>query len=204
MRCDIRNCEGLFDPLSNHDIMLGLSEERKEKILKFKNEADRKRSLMAGIMIRDNLAEYGISQGDIKVTDNGRLYVDEAYNIDFNISHSGNYVLMVIGDGRLGCDIELVRDRNTSVAKRCFTKGELDWITKQDDETLGFYRIWTARESYAKMTGEGILLDFKKYGVCVVDNGEVEVYRESKKQDCIIEQYLYDNDYVISICCEVL
>ena len=162
---------------------------------------------MAGLMIHDNLKAYGVNPDDIVTSDNGRLTVP---GIDFNISHSGDYVIMGISDtkksdgrsARIGCDIEQIRDRNTNLAKRYFALSELEWIDKCEDKTKAFYQIWTARESYSKMTGEGILLDFKKYRVDMNDMGVSAIYRDNKKQDCIINQWLLDNDYIISVCVE--
>ncbi len=217
IECHIKGCMNLDDPFYNSEILSELTDERKDKILKLKNEPDRKRSLMAGLMIRDNLKTYGINQEDIKVTDNGRPYVS---GIDFNVSHSGDYVVMALSDGKVGCDIEQVKDRNCSAVNRCFKPSEIKWIEESEDKILAFYRIWTARESYIKLTGEGILLDFKSYEVKIKDSlslpkvegditnatplGVAEVYREGKKVDCVIAQWLFAENYVISVCGEIL
>ena len=241
----IQSCSDLPDPLTDPDIMVGLGVERREKILRLKHASDRKRSLMAGLMIRDNLKAYGINPDEIRTSDNGRPFIcdndgiTEVPGIDFNISHSGDYVVMGIYDmrgsngsvARIGCDIEQIRDRNTKIAKRYFDEAELEWIEQEEDKIRAFYQIWTARESYIKMTGEGILLDFKSYRVktttpkVVGDNiqrqddvqrqdgiqlvsdtasttplGVSTIYRDGKKEDYIINQWLLDDNYIISIC----
>lgn len=204
-----------MDPLTCLHVMDGLSEVRRDKILRLKNEADRKRSLMAGIMIRDNLLKCGFSQDDILISDNGRPYID---GIDFNVSHSGDYVVMVISDeASVGCDIELMRDRSVSPAQKYFSDAEKAWIDSEADKIPAFYRIWTARESYIKLTGEGILLDFSRYEVNVLDvpgsmdaiggditnatpMGVAEVVRDGERSACVIYQWIYDKEYVISVC----
>ena len=243
LKCFINDCSQLLDPLTNPDIMDGLGAGRREKILRLKHAFDRKRSLMAGIMIRDNLTAYGVNPDNISTNNTGRPFIsggsdrNEVPGIDFNISHSGDYVIMGISDvkrqdgsiARIGCDIEQIRDRNTKIAERYFDETELVWIEQADDKTRAFYQIWTARESYIKMTGEGILLDFKKYRVEMSDTplggaganiqqhagiqlvsdttlatpiGVSEAYRDNRKQACTINQWLLDDDYIISICTE--
>lgn len=227
IECYIKECMSLRDPLESPGIMSDLSDTRKEKILKYKMPADRKRGLQAGLMIHEALESKGRNDDEIIITDNGRPTIE---GMDFNVSHSGDYVMLVVSDKKVGCDIERIKDRNYSVARKYFSESEKEWMAESDNMDLAFYRIWTARESYIKLTGEGILLDFSKYEVKhpskdeprnsynekgdsvtffgIPDNlvdgeflGNFEVIREQKKQDVTINQWLYDNDYVVSVCC---
>lgn len=215
IECYIKGCMDLDDPFYVPEILSGLSEDRRNRIMKYKMPNDRKRGLQAGIMIRDILKVHGRSQDEIIVSDNGRPIIE---GLDFNISHSGKYVMMVISDDKVGCDIERIKGRNYSVAKRYFSEGEKNYLDESTDKDLSFYRIWTARESYIKYTGEGILLDFTKYEVNILDDiedyedilpsnicdgeylGLVSINREDSLQNVIIKQWLYDNKYVASVC----
>lgn len=213
VKCHIRECESLEDPIESPELMSDLSDIRCKAIMKLKMVDDRKRSLAAGMLIRDVLAKHGKSQQDIVISDNGRPTVE---GMDFNVSHSGSYVIIVTSDSCVGCDIEHIRNRNYSVAKRYFATEEIAWIDNANNKDEVFYRIWTARESYSKSTGEGILLDFKKYEIRpdatmdkprgILDEegakylGSCEVIREGKLQECIIYQWLYKCEYIISIC----
>ncbi len=213
IECIIGNCIDLDDPFFNREIMSRLSDARKEKILKLKQPEDRKRSLRAGLMIHENLLRYGKNLEDIVISNNGRPSIE---GIDFNISHSGKYVIMAISDSGVGCDIEHIRDRNVTPAKKCFSDNELSWMNESEDATLSFYRIWTARESYIKLTGEGILLEFDRYEISFDDEmckdvpvnltgsflGSARVIRDNKTQEYIIYQWLYDEEYVVSVCME--
>lgn len=208
----------LDDPFEMPDNMSGLLDMRREKIMKYKMPDDRKRSLRAGLMIKDVLGEHGISQEEIKYTDNGRPFIE---GLDFNVSHSGEYVMLALSSSRVGCDIERIKERNYSVARRYFSDGEKQWLEESDNKELAFYSIWTAKESYIKLTGEGILLDFTKYEVCPVkaENEKMEnslpydilngkylgaftIKRENSLVNVIIRQWLYDDNYVVSICSE--
>ena len=65
-----------------------------------------------------------------------------------------------------------------------------------------FCRLWTMREAYIKMTGEGMRLDFRKFEV----RPELEwkknslcIFREGVKEDCHIQEYGAEG-YCISVC----
>ncbi len=80
----------------------------------------------------------------------------------FNISHSGNALAAAFCERETGIDIERIKKPNFKVADRFFCETEKDYIKKSDDPELAFFRIWTAKEAYAKFTGRGIDADFKK------------------------------------------
>ena len=78
----------------------------------------------------------------------------------FNLSHSGDRVMLVVSDAPCGCDIERRRpDRDLAgLARHCLHPGAL-----ADFERLGatpelFYRFWTLGESYMKGVGKGFAL----------------------------------------------
>lgn len=163
--CILRNCSELPDPAEVREILGGLSEARVEKILRYKRAEDRKRSAMAGMMIRDELPRFGISQEQIRTSEKDRPFVDG--ETDFNLSHSGDYVLMAVSDGRVGCDIEQVKAVRERVLDHCCSEAEKIWCRNfpEAKRASAFCRIWTAKESYIKMTGEGLSLGFSKYEI---------------------------------------
>src|SRR5688572_25149287 len=83
----------------------------REKNLRFVRWQDRQANLIGNILLIESLRRFGFG-GDslerLKYNEYGRPYISE--EIDFNISHSGEYVLCVAGKGiRLGVDIERIR-----------------------------------------------------------------------------------------------
>jgi 4'-phosphopantetheinyl transferase len=89
------------------------------------------------------------------------LQAEGEYEIDFNVSHSGGWILIGISKrGCVGVDIEQVRpvpnfDR---LASRYFTSGEHSVITSlpESDRLPAFFRCWTRKEAVMKATGSGI------------------------------------------------
>ncbi len=89
-------------------------------------------------------------------TKNGKPYFD-ADGVFVSISHSGGRCLAAVSDREVGADIQLAdRDegRLIQLAERYFSSDELDYVKK--DPSVGFYEIWCKKESYLKLTGEGL------------------------------------------------
>ena len=89
---------------------------------------------------------------DIEYTEKGKPVYSNS-DIHFNLSHAGDYVVCAVSDRAVGIDIERIRKNAIKVAERFFTQEECDWIA---DDNLRFCRVWTLKEAYAKLTGEGI------------------------------------------------
>jgi len=81
--------------------------------------------------------------------------------IDFNLSHSGDLVAVVVGAGlRLGVDVELATERPTApaLARRFFSPAENAMLERTGEAryTERWHRIWTTREAHAKARGIGV------------------------------------------------
>jgi 4'-phosphopantetheinyl transferase len=82
-------------------------------------------------------------------------------NIHFNISHSGNKILVAIGfNSDVGIDVEKVLPDfdMDGFAEANYHPNELTHFRSLENvgETEYFYTIWTRKEAWLKLTGEGI------------------------------------------------
>jgi len=83
------------------------------------------------------------------------------FKLHFNISHSGSKILVAIGfNSDVGIDVEkIIPDFDTDgFAEANYHANELVHFRtlKNSDESDYFYRIWTRKEAWLKLTGEGI------------------------------------------------
>ncbi len=80
--------------------------------------------------------------------------------LEFNLSHSGDYVAIAIADRRVGIDLEQVRTLTAlpALCKRCLSPGEQTSLLTlpEPQATLQFFRYWTAKEAYLKGVGVGL------------------------------------------------
>ena len=92
----------------------------------------------------------------------GRPHLGAAHaGHDVNWSHSGEYLLVALGDGvRVGADLEFLRPRPRAMvlADRFFTAGESARLRDMphDDAETAFVRLWCAKEAAAKCLGLGL------------------------------------------------
>lgn len=75
----------------------------------------------------------------------------------FNLSHSGDFVMLAISDTPIGCDIE--RLHKAILSRHVFHPNELSLLLSQPEGTArnqAFLRLWTAKEAFLKAIGTGI------------------------------------------------
>lgn len=150
------------DPAKDPSVTKGLPQERIDKILNLKREISRKQSLCSALLQKYVAEMHGKSINDIYFGEHGKPLLDGVF---FNVSHSGNIVVCALGDYPIGCDIELIRKTPKSVINRAFHKGEIQVLrslSPEDSEDRGFFRLWTAKESYIKLIGAGLAYGMKK------------------------------------------
>ena len=83
------------DPLQNQRLLELVSPERREKVIRYRMPDDRKRGLGAGIIIRRILQENGLTESDLRYSENEKPVADHVF---FNVSHAGDYVVGVSSD----------------------------------------------------------------------------------------------------------
>ena len=85
---------------------------------------------------------------------------------DFNISHSGSFVICAIGKNtRLGIDIEENKNINFKNFRDIMTTDQWDEINNADYPLKEFYKYWTIKESVIKADGRGFLIPLDKLEV---------------------------------------
>lgn len=138
-----------------------MSSDKKARIEKYKSNVDKKRSIAGEMLARKMLAEMcSINPEDIvfKRHENGKPYADNA-KAEFNISHSGNYVICAVNDSPVGADIEQIRDLSVYPDK-VFTDKERDYIFYTNDDknetNKRFFKIWTFKEAIIKLHGDAL------------------------------------------------
>jgi len=150
-------------PIDREKLLEGLSqlpERLRERILSYKDGHERQLRLQGQMLIMDILKEFGLegkySLEDLKYTAYNRPYFNST--IDFNISHSGNMVVCAgVIDGKIGVDIEQLRDIDIEQLKDEFCEAEWKRILNHAAPGSESYRLWTRKEAVLKAAGKGML-----------------------------------------------
>ena len=91
---------------------------------------------------------------EFEIIREGKPYVKGIKECHFNLSHSGDWLLLAVGDAPVGADIEKITKIRPKTMEQYFTQSEQDEVKKNG--AASFFEIWTQKESYVKYTGEGI------------------------------------------------
>lgn len=180
-------CIADINKISLDDICL-ISPERQAKAMRFRKPDDRKRCIAAGLLIKRYLGNAVITTGKFgkPIADNG---------VFFNLSHSGRYVLLAVGDREIGCDIERTKIVDSQkLGKIVFCQNEMQKLGSAADKTGLFFEYWTKKESLLKCTGEGFHRNAKS-----VDVSKDIFDDEGKRYFFKVFKF---SDYTVSLCCE--
>ncbi|MBQ9902303.1 MAG: 4'-phosphopantetheinyl transferase superfamily protein [Clostridia bacterium] len=165
-----------INELSDEDYhyCLGLMEEgRRAQVERFRSEGGRRRSAAGELLARNMLAEFcGVPADCISFgrTDRGKPFA-VGLAAEFNISHSGDFVICAVDDSPIGVDIEKIRPMKDILIRRVCSEKELAFVTENgicpDESNRRFFRVWTGKEAFFKCRGTGINADMR--GICIFD-----------------------------------
>lgn len=158
----------LIDNINNLlDLNVDISNERKTKAERFSFIDDKKRCILAEVLLNKGLKYFNINDYELVYNENNKPYIKDS-NIYFNISHSGNYVVVIISDIEIGIDIQKIQDLKLNIAERFFHKNEYKKIIDEKDinkQTELFYIYWTMKEAYTKAIGKGLAIPLNSFDV---------------------------------------
>jgi len=110
-------------------------------------------------LLRQALGYDAYDQAVFGKNEHGKPYII-GHPIHYNISHSGQYVVLVTAEMEVGVDVQEKRAaRMESVAKRFFAEEEWQAVSECESEEEKrdlFYRIWCRKEAYGKYLGIGL------------------------------------------------
>lgn len=96
----------------------------------------------------------------IEITKSGKPFFENIAGLHFNISHSGSEVAIAFSTNPVGFDMEVLdRKRDClAIAGRFFTAEESREVELAGDSANElFVKLWTAKESMLKLSGEGLV-----------------------------------------------
>lgn len=182
----------------------GLSSElpkaRLEKAVRLLSPGKRKESAGAGLLLARILPRYFASAEEVFADGRGKLLHPRLF---LSLAHGGGMAVLAVGERPVGCDVEKFSRVREGVLRR-FLKEERAFVREAAGAAGGttrareeaFYRIWTGKESYLKMTGEG-LPAWKE--VRVLPEGLI--LRAGKEQPCRIA-WKEKGEHLLAVCYE--
>ena len=175
--------------------------QRREKVLRCKQENDRRRSLLAGYLLRVALETEGMVYDDISFATekNGKPVLNQVSNLYFSLSHAGDYAVCLISDYCVGVDIETKSravftqdERMEAIARKILNNEEykqfLEGPKEEKDEL--FLQFWTRKECYSKADGRGLGIELNQ----IKTDGD-GFYSKWLDDETFLSMYVEDGDY---------
>jgi 4'-phosphopantetheinyl transferase len=150
-----------------------LSADERDKMQRFRFEKDRRRYLIGRGVLRTLLGRYlDLAPQDLRfeTAAAGKPHLASGQGqLQFNLAHSGEYVLIAIAGRAVGIDVEEIDDDFDAreVAAHFFSLGEqgdLEMLTGRT-RIEAFFECWTRKEAYVKARGEGLSLPLEQFDV---------------------------------------
>lgn len=172
-----------------------MSSERRKKCDGFRFQSDKDLCVAADMLLRRVLSEKtGLPPEELvfSVSENGKPYLENV-EYHFNVSHSGNMVAVAVNEScPVGIDVEKIKSVSAGIARRVFSDSDRRFVfgnavihdgkIEDRDTLIRFFKVWTYKEAFVKMTGEGICGNIKTLSY--------------DKNNCITEIY---DDYVLTV-----
>lgn len=172
----------------------------KEKIMQYHFKKDQLRSFTSEWLKYYYLADYlKIKPNEINIesTTYGKPFLaNNPQHVVFNISHSGEYVIIAIARNvRLGIDIEQIDHKinPAELAPHVFSPSEQSLI---NSDIHNFFKLWTKKEALLKMSGEGFIND--NY---LSTNLDLEEYQYINLPEIVSDLFLtsFEQNYFIAL-----
>ncbi len=189
--------KALFTRLYN-----GVSAERRAKTDRMVFGKDKRLSLGAGALLEAALAAEGVTDLTFTTEHNKKPRLANRNDISFNISHSGTKVMCAVSDRDIGCDVERITDIDMEIARRFFFNEEyvslMNCADKSERNDL-FFRYWTLKESFMKVTGLGFRLALDDFCIILGEN-DIAVRQSVDGRRYCFREYFQDDGYRYAVC----
>lgn len=150
--------------------------------------------ILADILKRDYLIEEtpGILRDEM-----GKPYFKEC-ELQFNVSHSGEYLAIAVSEHPVGIDIQEPKAIQEGTFRKVVQPQEEVLIGEEREQD--FLRLWTLKESFVKAEGKGLRIPMKDY-FFEKENDQYFVNYGGQRAAWTfnIEETLIEN-YFISVC----
>jgi len=186
-----------------HHSLLWLPEDLRHPMLRFRRKEDRDRALLGALLMRYALSQTcSLPFKDIKIQKNeyGKPSLSACHRIHFNLSHAGEWIVLLISEHPVGVDVEQINSIDLTGMDLFFSKREWDRLSSYEGQQKldCFYDLWTLKESYMKALGLGMSLPpnsfWISYDPCIT------VQPHQGDQHWHFKQYALSPDYKLSAC----
>lgn len=148
---------------STRNIHDWLNEEEFQKANRFHQHNDKLRFISSRIALKSLLGNYlGLNPLEVRIAIgvNKKPYVihDMQKKLEFNLAHSGEWILIALSDSPVGVDLEKIDDQFSfqDIMDFSFHPSEIQFVKNEEIPRNKFYVFWTRKEAMLKATAKGL------------------------------------------------
>ena len=139
-----------------------LNEPEHKRANSYYRQKDRERFIVSRVALRKLMGKY-LNQAPqnivFSIGNNKKPYIQSLTQpIHYNVSHSGDKILIAISDHETGIDVEHIQPDfdYEEIIPTCFSTLEAAQIRSSNDPRHTFYLLWTRKEALLKATAKGV------------------------------------------------
>jgi 4'-phosphopantetheinyl transferase len=136
-----------------------LPKKIQEDLLAYRRKEDATASFLGKCLV-----SHAFHQEDVDFSWNNVAYTEKdkpflpGSPLQFNLSHSGHYVAVIIGQGLAGVDVERYREVKLELFNRQFSETEWEQIHQSALPSRKFIEFWAIKEAAIKADGRGVAI----------------------------------------------
>jgi 4'-phosphopantetheinyl transferase len=169
-----------------------LDEMERARAMRYRLQKSRDYFIFARAFLRKALGHHlGIPAAAVafRYTNRGKPELEGCGDLRFNLSHSGDAVVLAVTRGReVGIDVEETGRKVDAfgLAKRFFSRAEAEWVLSHSTRLRqhAFFTCWTGKEAYIKARGAGLRFPLDAFQVLPATDGlilNLRVYSDSEE-----------------------
>lgn len=169
------------------DLWHVLDVAEKQKASQFRRKQDQTCSVLSRGMLRSILAWYlEMDPASIEFSygPQGKPHLPAGVGLEFSVTHSDDLILYSFVQGcRVGIDVE--HETNLPewmhMIDRLFSSREQDWVASlpAPEQRKTFFKLWTLKEAYGKMQGDGLTDDWKEIDILSILSDQDDLTSET-------------------------
>ena len=193
---------------SLYPLLYLVPEDIRVRVRRFLRPEPAARTLFGAILMRAILSrklEIPASQLKITAGSQGKPHLADRPGLEFNLSHSGHWVVLAVGSTPVGVDVESIHKVDSDLAGRFFAPEEtaaLEALPESKRLAL-FFSLWTLKESFLKALGTGLSQPLNSFRMDIGADGIIRAYKGCTCLNHIhFKQYAIETAYALSVCAQ--
>jgi 4'-phosphopantetheinyl transferase len=185
----------LHSPLFIEKCIEIFPESVRKKLRKQRNKSSMYNSLLGNLLLIEafkNKYKKNVL-GAVERSEHGRPFLPKPYEFDFNISHSGSYIVCAIGEGPLGIDIEKLKSINIQPLKAFFSAAEWADLNTSPEQQTDVLKLWTKKEAILKADGRGFEIPWHQVII------ETDTLGYLEKERWFLQEMNISNNYITHV-----